>query len=121
MHQVFARFLRTPLGSAGASFDLHFQVTISILYDRMPPVSSLMFRADRWLSKFNDPLVNRMSEHVNTIQELVNDQEMRVKSANEVLTTMKLIAGTALHLVATPLCTNTFGAQSLPQQGAMHF
>ncbi len=73
-----------------------------------------MCRADRWLSKFNDPLVNRLSEHEITIQELVTDQELRVKSANEVLATMKLIAGMTSSRAATPPLPKPLGAESSP-------
>jgi hypothetical protein len=51
-------------------------------------------RADRWLRNFNIPLVNALSQHESILVELAVAQELRVQSANEVLSRMRLTAGT---------------------------
>ena len=54
-----------------------------------------MFRTDRWLNKFNDPLVQALTEHEGAVALLTSAQEQRVNSANEVLASMRQIAGSA--------------------------
>jgi hypothetical protein len=65
---------------------------IYMLFKYMP-------RTDRWLTKFNDPLVQQLLEHEASVALLVSAQELRVNSANEVLASMRQIAG--LFLIAT--------------------
>jgi hypothetical protein len=58
-------------------------------------------RTDRWLRNFNIPLVNALSEHESILDELAIAQELRVQSANEVLSRMRLMAG---RCIAVLLC-----------------
>ena len=59
------------------------------------PAQTSMFRTDRWLNKFNDPLVKALTEHEGAVALLTSAQEQRVNSANEVLASMRQIAGLA--------------------------
>jgi hypothetical protein len=61
----------------------------------------MKLRIERWLRHSNGPLVTALTEHESILDQLATAQELRVKSANEVVATMKLIAGTAAH--ARPL------------------
>jgi hypothetical protein len=59
-------------------------------------------RTERWICNYNDPLVKAMSEHEATMDQLATTQELRVKSANEVLARMRLIAGMISAPTALP-------------------
>jgi len=61
----------------------------------LAPAQTSMFRTDRWLNKFNDPLVQALTEHEGAVALLTSAQEQRVNSANEVLASMRQIAGSA--------------------------
>jgi hypothetical protein len=79
-------------------------------------------RTDRWLRNFNIPLVNALSEHESILDELAVAQELRVQSANEVLSRMRLTAGTGnacCHVVPCLSVAPNPRLQSLLVQAAM--
>lgn len=67
----------------------------------------MKLRIERWLRHSNGPLVTALTEHESILDQLATAQELRVKSANEVVVAMKLIAGTAARIIHCPLpCLN---------------
>ncbi len=92
-------------------------------------VLTFVFRADRWLHMFNDPLVHVLSEYESSINELATAQELRVTAANEVLASMKLIAGSFSfchvpshnHRMLTSHTFTTCLLQNLPARAATLF
>jgi hypothetical protein len=74
----------------------YLELTAQLLPPNFPPLACVLtfvFRADRWLHTFNDPLVHVLSEYESSLNELATAQELRVTAANEVLASMKIIAG----------------------------